>query len=520
MEYELEEKHTPKNNLIDRFSLESIHSNQDGNSHIPYTEYENSQLELPFNSFFPTYYFKYRYKFLKIFSCRVCNTNIQLGTFLFFILMSLCFIFGNYYIETYMNTSKEKRKATGSLSSISLGLAVTFASRNSIWTIIAGIPFERGLFWHKFFSYWGLILGIFHGCLEFPRWKKRDISGICLCSFIFVSAITSFYLIRRKSFQFFLITHWILITCVVISAIIHEAGEIVIGFALFGFDLFLRYIIIKRNKNDIQTVSLMKLPSKVLRIVFNGTKKFCYKPGQYVFLCFPHISLYEFHPFSISSSPHEENTHIHIRVLGDWTQKLYDSTNKLVENFECFIDGPYGNPMINIDNQEIKVFIMISGGIGITPLQSICNELLNQKNRGRALKKILFIWSVKDINYINEGFIDGLPKSLPISFQPDLLNEKNNDVLISWFHLTTYRKESEYYKDNIHPFKQKNLKMGRPDLRNYMREIESIALKENENKVGVLCCGPEIMIQEVRNLSTEFSKRRVCFEFHEEIFEF
>jgi ferredoxin-NADP reductase len=40
------------------------------------------------------------------------------------------------------------------------------------------------------------------------------------------------------------------------------------------------------------------------------------------------------------------------------------------------MDGPYGNPAIDIDGDKYKIFMMISGGIGITPMQSITNELL------------------------------------------------------------------------------------------------------------------------------------------------
>ena len=41
-----------------------------------------------------------------------------------------------------------------------------------------------------------------------------------------------------------------------------------------------------------------------------------------------------------------------------------------------YIEGPYGNPSVNFENNEYDIFLIITGGIGITPLQSITNELI------------------------------------------------------------------------------------------------------------------------------------------------
>lgn len=51
---------------------------------------------------------------------------------------------------------------------------------------------------------------------------------------------------------------------------------------------------------------------------------------------------------------------------------------------------------MDIDNERYKQFLLISGGIGITPLQSICNDLIIQRFRGRDLKHIKFVWAVRD----------------------------------------------------------------------------------------------------------------------------
>ena len=53
-------------------------------------------------------------------------------------------------------------------------------------------------------------------------------------------------------------------------------------------------------------------------------KRFTYQPGDYIFLNIPAIAKYEWHPFTISSSPEQqEQIWVHVRSVGTWTNKLY-----------------------------------------------------------------------------------------------------------------------------------------------------------------------------------------------------
>ena len=55
----------------------------------------------------------------------------------------------------------------------------------------------------------------------------------------------------------------------------------------------------------------------------------------------------------------------------------------------AFIEGPYGSSTADIYGARHDMFLLISGGIGVTPMQSVLNELLEQRARGRDIK---FIW--------------------------------------------------------------------------------------------------------------------------------
>ena len=64
----------------------------------------------------------------------------------------------------------------------------------------------------------------------------------------------------------------------------------------------------------------------IFQVIFLGLtrpKRFNYQPGDYIFLKIPSIAKYEWHPFTMSSSPEQDFIGLHIRAVGTWTDKLY-----------------------------------------------------------------------------------------------------------------------------------------------------------------------------------------------------
>jgi respiratory burst oxidase len=70
-----------------------------------------------------------------------------------------------------------------------------------------------------------------------------------------------------------------------------------------------------------------------------------HRVGQYYFVNFPALSLTEWHPFSVSSGPREDEIEVHIRGLGDHTNRLVafaEEKEKANQSTHVLIDGPYG----------------------------------------------------------------------------------------------------------------------------------------------------------------------------------
>ncbi|KAJ8417185.1 hypothetical protein AAFF_G00284120 [Aldrovandia affinis] len=72
-------------------------------------------------------------------------------------------------------------------------------------------------------------------------------------------------------------------------------------------------------------VEVNLLPSKVTHLVIKRPQFFHFKPGDYVYLNIPVIAKYEWHPFTISSAPEQQDIlWLHIRSMGQWTNRLFE----------------------------------------------------------------------------------------------------------------------------------------------------------------------------------------------------
>ncbi len=99
-----------------------------------------------------------------------------------------------------------------------------------------------------------------------------------------------------------------------------------------------------------------------------GHEGFCFQPGQFAWLTLDTtpLSMRE-HPFSMSSSgDHSERIEFGIKALGDFTNTVKD----IKPGTKAYLDGPYG--VFTVDRyQDAAGFVLIAGGIGITPMMSI-----------------------------------------------------------------------------------------------------------------------------------------------------
>jgi predicted ferric reductase len=169
----------------------------------------------------------------------------------------------------------------------------------------------------------------------------------------------------------------------------------IIAAVIWGSDLFCRKIVMAccryPRRGRIRIIS-----SSVVELSFPKTKGFDYNAGQHLSIAVPELSIFEWHPFSIATCPRQKNVTILIRVAGDWTSALYELAERKSE-VSILVEGPNGSPNVDIFSDRYKSFLLFSGGIGITPIQSMCNQLVYDFSKGRRdLNRIRMCWTERD----------------------------------------------------------------------------------------------------------------------------
>lgn len=94
---------------------------------------------------------------------------------------------------------------------------------------------------------------------------------------------------------------------------------------IYLIERLLRILWMRSERGKTYISSGILLPSKVTHLVIKRPSHFCFRPGDYVFVNIPAIAKYEWHPFTLSSAPEEDDyIWLHIRGVGEWTNRLHN----------------------------------------------------------------------------------------------------------------------------------------------------------------------------------------------------
>lgn len=153
---------------------------------------------------------------------------------------------------------------------------------------------------------------------------------------------------RRKYFQLFSYTHVFLFPLFLITTFVH-GGE---GWINFGFPtstiflpipIIIYFWMILRRLKDLKNRKFYVADASFANgnnfMFLNLIKPegYTFKPGQYAFINIPEISRWQWHPFSIASSPNNDFMVFMIKKSGDFTNRLLDYMYKIKK--ESFTDS-------------------------------------------------------------------------------------------------------------------------------------------------------------------------------------
>lgn len=362
--------------------------------------------------------------------------------------------------------------------------------------------------------------------------------------------------IRKNNFELFWYTHHLFLP-IYLLIFIHGFQRIVgatpqfwqftiIPFGIYTSERLRRYFNTKFS--DYYITDIIHHPPNTLELQININydykSEFHYKPGQYVLVCIPYISRYQWHPFTISSAPEDSYLSLHIRQEGNWTKDLerlltdfntktystlYFNNNK----FRIFLDGPFGAATEDVFN--FKTVVLIGGGIGVTPFASVL-KTINHRIEANInnvklpsqlkvkIKKIYFYWICKNMTDF-EWFYQ-----LLLSLE----SKKINDLLDINIHFTgdlpEYQRvklkqlrQSRRLRDTITGLHTITAR-GRPNWdevfddivnNNNQRRSNEKDNRSKEDKIGIFLCGNKGLSRSVKLSSL---RHKEILRFHKENF--
>ncbi|EFH41797.1 predicted protein [Arabidopsis lyrata subsp. lyrata] len=317
--------------------------------------------------------------------------------------------------------------------------------------------------------------------------------------------------------------------------------------------------LIRAFRSKMETVKVIKAatyPGNVLTLHMSRPTNFEYKSGQYMFVNCPAVSPFEWHPFSITSAPHDEYLSVHIKSLGDWTKAIKGVFSEVsmplpvgemshgANNSDfprIMIDGPYGAPAQ--DYKKYEVVLLIGLGIGATPMISIIKDIINntetkelsQVDLGKVgsqhepqgeketfkTRRAYFYWVTRE-----QGSYDWFK-----NIMNEIAERDKNKVIELHNYCTSVYEEGDVRSAFIHMLQSLNHAKSGLDIvsgtkvmsyfakPNWENIYKQIAMDHPGSNVGVFYCGAPALTKELRNLALEFAhKTRTRFSFHKENF--
>ncbi|KAB0406806.1 hypothetical protein E2I00_011341 [Balaenoptera physalus] len=213
----------------------------------------------------------------------------------------------------------------------------------------------------------------------------RGLTGVMLFLVLAIMYIFASHHFRRRSFRGFWLTHHLYILLYVLL-IIHGSFALI---QLPRFHIFFlvpvliymgdKLVSLSRKKVEISVVKAELLPSGVTHLEFQRPQGFEYKSGQWVRIACLALGTNEYHPFTLTSAPHEDTLSLHIRAVGPWTTRLREiysppTGDSCAKHPKLYLDGPFGEG--HQEWHKFEVSVLVGGGIGVTPFASILKDLV------------------------------------------------------------------------------------------------------------------------------------------------
>ncbi|KAK3695413.1 ferric reductase like transmembrane component-domain-containing protein [Podospora appendiculata] len=345
-----------------------------------------------------------------------------------------CFIQQPLYWQSIRFGSPPVAIRAGMISVAMTPWIVATSTKTNILAFVTGIGPERLNVFHRWLGYLSLFLALIHTIPFYvqPVWEDGgmeifgalfpDGSGIiygsgiaCLVPLGWL-CVGSLPIIRRKAYEWFVILH-IPVGVAYVGLLFWHTKNFLLSWnyliaSVAVFAVCYIWRLFNLNWSRPWRMSFMIGDEAAINIMTENAIKITvptqmrWSPGQYVYLRMPGISLFENHPFTISSLCSEDfpseygeqyrDCVLVFRPYGGFTRKVLETAIEKgpFHTYRAFLDGPYGG--MRRDLAAFDTCILIAGGSGITSLMSQLLNLIKRMRDGKAItKKIVVVWALR-----------------------------------------------------------------------------------------------------------------------------
>ncbi|KAI4728763.1 hypothetical protein E4T49_03546 [Aureobasidium sp. EXF-10728] len=220
-----------------------------------------------------------------------------------------------------------------------------------------------------------------------PGW-----TGLVSFGFFWIIGATSLPYVRRRSYEVFQLGHLLMFP---IFALLMAHGTLgYLQWPMMGYFLAFPVLLvlverIVRICNGFSTLlaclEVLDEETVCITVEMPASRNFDYRAGQYVLLQVPELSLWQWHPFTISTCVGND-LQLHIKTDGNWTGRLHSlGSSREAVKVKIGIDGPYGAPAQRF--YDFEQTMIVGAGIGVTPFSGILTDLQVRSEQRKSAKR-------------------------------------------------------------------------------------------------------------------------------------
>ncbi|WEJ94229.1 hypothetical protein PSN45_001710 [Yamadazyma tenuis] len=290
-------------------------------------------------------------------------------------------------------------------------LLVLFAGRNNFLQWLTRWNFATFITYHRWVSRIVVLLVIIHAIgftvsdISRDKYSARVKEGFiqwgivaCVCGGIIL--VQGLLVVRRKSYEAFLVIHILMAMFFVIGGYKHTLG---FGYqplywtsiAVWAIDRLIRFTRLFVFGAPMATVTL--LAEETLRVVIPKPSFWHATPGGHAFVHFIRPSCFwQSHPFTFTDSSEEGNYIVmYIKLKGGVTHGVYkhlaNAPGKSAK-IRVLVEGPYGE---DSSARKYKNAVFIAGGNGIPGIYSECIDIARKTVDGNG-PRLKLIWIIRE----------------------------------------------------------------------------------------------------------------------------